>query len=199
MSCVVAGKTSARDVAYSLAILVSEIADGAYANKVISFSSRAKYFDLSNCSSLRNKYNILLRNSIVDDTNIQSVFQLILDTATGHKLTDDDIVKRVIIISDMQFNEAQSGKTNFDVIDSSFKKYGYTRPQLVFWNLDGKFQDSPVTIDTTGTVLISGFSPMVLKYLQDGTDITPWSIVLNTLNAERYKDVRDALGVSEIA
>lgn len=43
-------------------------------------------------------------------------------------------------------------------------KVGYEMPTLVFWNVNSRNTQTPVTINDKGVVLISGCSPVVLKY-----------------------------------
>ena len=89
--------------------------------------------------------------------------------------------KRLFIISDMQFNEIEyrsaGVKTNFEVIEQKYKDAGYTRPQIVFWNVNGSSTDFPVTVDDQGTALISGFSPSVMKAVVNGKDFSPSTIL----------------------
>jgi hypothetical protein len=50
-----------------------------------------------------------------------------------------------------------------------------------------------VTLDDSGTLLISGFSPSILKYIMEGTEISTWNILLEIINSDRYKKITEIL------
>jgi len=59
-------------------------------------------------------------------------------------------------------------------------------PKLVFWNLNGREGNSPVTIHDSGTALVSGFSPAILKSILSAKTVTPVDIMLETVMNPRY-------------
>lgn len=181
-------------VALALGILISECVIQPFTNNVITFHDKPTNVNIE-ASSLFEKLRKLQRAPWGMSTNIQAVFDLLLDAAKINKLPNENMIKQVFIVSDMQFNIACPGNmlTNFETARLKFKSAGYDLPQLVFWNVNGKFNEYPVTIDETGTILISGFSQSVLKYIIEGQEVTPWGILLNTINSERYKKIRDIL------
>ena len=127
-------------------------------------------------------------------TNFQAAFDLILQTAVRFKLTQEQLPEVVLVLSDMEFDYAESGgwhskgsKTNFEVVDAKFKAAGYARPGLVFWNLNSRTETVPVRMDESGTALVSGFSPSILKsLLANPLEMNPLEIVLGTINNPRY-------------
>lgn len=87
MTTSVSGKVSALDVANALAIYFAERSSGQFKDKYITFSERPQLVDLSRGKSLRDKIKIALSHDEVANTNIEAVFDLILDTAIeNHKL-----------------------------------------------------------------------------------------------------------------
>jgi hypothetical protein len=178
-------------VAVSLALLLSEITSAPFDNKVITFSERPVFFNAIG-NSLYDRIKKLKNAPWGMNTNLQAVFQLILRTADFNRTSKENMPKRIIIISDMQFDQAchKNHVTNFQQIDQEYHRYGYERPQIVFWNVNGTFKNFPVQIHDTGAVLISGFNAQIIKYLLDDKDITPWNIVMNTLSNERYERLR---------
>ena len=89
----------------------------------------------------------------------------------------------------MQFDKSSSSKTNFQLIEEKYAKYGYTRPQIIFWNLNGSTNDFPVSVDDNNTALISGYSPSIIKYIINGTKFSPYSILRDTIDDSRYKPI----------
>lgn len=120
-------------------------------------------------------------------TDFVAVFQdLILPMAVENRLTQDQMVKRVIVFSDMQFNSAlptqgPSWSSSFKRIQKRFREAGYEMPQLVFWNLAGgrpgysgdphadAVAPKPVVSTQEGTAIVSGYSQGMLKvFLEKG-------------------------------
>jgi hypothetical protein len=95
---------------------------------------------------------------------------------------------KILILSDMQFNQ---GTKKVDLgaqsmIESMYEEAGYTIPDIIYWNLNAEGGNFPVEFDKEGTALVSGFSPSILKSLLGGKDMTPESILMDTVNDERY-------------
>ena len=95
----------------------------------------------------------------------------------------------------MQFNKIDwdGSLTNFEAIDAMYSRSKYTRPQIVFWNVNGSSTDFPVTAGQHGTVLVAGSSPSTLRAIINGTDFTPGGIMRETLNSDRYDCIRTVL------
>jgi hypothetical protein len=73
------------------------------------------------------------------------------------------------------------------MIERKFEAAGYSVPQIVFWNLHSH-DNVPVTADKSGTALVSGFSPSIMKSLlsADMDQFTPEGIMLKTVMVDRY-------------
>ena len=92
----------------------------------------------------------------------------------------------------MNFNNAcnDNSKSNFDVLDNMFRRAGYVRPQIVFWNVNGKIESVPTGCDESGVSLISGFSIDILKAVLGDKVITPSETMHAALDVERYAGIR---------
>lgn len=182
--------TTASDVAIGLSIYTSERLPEPYKDKVITFSHSPTYMDLSGYTSLRGKVSHIINNRIVEDTNIEAVFNLILATAVENNLTQEEMIDNVLVISDMEFNSCQVGtrwgETLFDTIERRYRENGYELPNLVFWNVNSRTNIIP-KIDK-GVKLLSGFSPAVLKQLSS-LGSTPWESLKELLDSPRYQEV----------
>lgn len=198
MFCNVGSKVTALDVANALAIYFAERSSGQFKDTYITFSERPQIVDLSNGKSLGEKIEIALRHNEVANTNIEAVFDLILKTAINKNMTQDDLPKNILIISDMEFDscaKSNSGKLNqklFDVFADRYAEYGYKLPRLVFWNVNSRTGTIPVKENDLGVALVSGFSPAIVKMvLSNKTD--PFECLVEQLNTERYQPVEDAV------
>ena len=199
-------KVSALDVANALAIYFAERSSGQFKDKYITFSERPQLVDLSHGKSLRDKIKIALSHDEVANTNIEAVFDLILDTAIKNRMSQDDIPQNILIISDMEFdgcavsNSYRGGYGRnkgvdsrlFQVITKRYEDAGYKLPRLVFWNVNSRTGTIPVIENDLGVALVSGFSTNIVKMVMSGqTD--PYECLLETLNTERYAPIEEAL------
>lgn len=181
------------DVAVSLGLIISEVVEGPFHGQAITFNSVPQFCVIPD-GNLQTRYERMSKMPWGGSTNIEGTFKLILNRATECKLAQEDMPKRLIIISDMQFNAIEGiYRTNMEQIDKLYDQYNYKRPQIVFWNVNGSSNDFPVTVNHDNTVMLSGFSPSILKSLLQGTDFNPLSILRTTLDDKRYDAVREAL------
>lgn len=203
MTCTVDNKSrvTALEVANALAIYFAEHSSGDFKDKYITFSHRPQLVDFSKCKTLHEKLMTAFAHNEIADTNIEKVFDLILTTAIKGNMSQEDIPQNVLIISDMEFNSCarcDSGSYGrptqklFDVIAQKYARAGYKMPRLVFWNVNSRTGTIPVKENELGVTLVSGFSVNVAKMVMSGkTD--PFECLLETLNAERYAPVEEAL------
>ncbi|PWA46614.1 hypothetical protein CTI12_AA507080 [Artemisia annua] len=65
------------------------------------------------------------------NTNFQSVFDRMLEVSIENKLSEDDMVKRVFVFSDMEFDQASSRpwETDYEAIQRKFRSHGYAMCQ----------------------------------------------------------------------
>ena len=123
------------------------------------------------------------------NTNIQAVFDLVLTSAINNNLTREDLPDYIIILSDMEFDEPDiwGNRTNFEVIKKKFKACGFEMPTLVFWNLNGRIWNVPVTANEKWVLLVSWYSPAIMKSVLSSKVVTPYDIMKETLDLPRYK------------
>jgi hypothetical protein len=127
-------------------------------------------------------------------TNIQATFELILNLAKKNNSPQEDMPEIVVILSDMQFNQASGDHFNESALDMIKRKYaeaGYKCPGLVFWNLNGEYGNSPSSKEEQGVVMVSGFSPTIMKAVLacDFDKISPEAMMLEVLMSDRYAEV----------
>lgn len=181
------------DNAVSLGLIVSSVVTGEFHNHVISFADNPKFLKLED-GTITDRYRQIQSLEVGYSTDIQKVFDLILNRGKEAGLTDDDMPEKIFIVSDMQFNDCSiTGQTNFEEIDRKYNESNFKRPQIVFWNVNGQITDFPVSVDDNGTCLISGFSPSILNSILNSSDFSSVGILRTELDSERYKRVRMAL------
>ena len=179
-------------VAEGLAIYTSEKLAGAFKNNFITFSTRPQLVTLPEHGTLRDKVVEYHNYSIVSSTNIERVFDLILNTAVKNKTPQAELPSKIIIISDMEFNTctADAGVSNFEHAKNKFNEHGYELPSLVFWNVNASGSNVPVRFNEQGVALVSGFSTNVLTTVLGGEITSPEQMMLNVLNKPEYDFVK---------
>lgn len=186
-SVAVSGSVTAMDVSISLGLYLSERMGGAFKDKFITFSANPKMESVS--GTLRQRYLQMSQSEWGMNTNIQKVFNLILNSAVKHSVSQSEMPTTLLILSDMEFDActgpAMSAST-MQMIEDAYRVAGYTIPKIVFWNLNGRSGNSPVTYNKTGAALVSGFSPSIVKSVLGAKNITPHQVMLDTVMITRY-------------
>jgi hypothetical protein len=175
-------------VALSLGLYFAQRNKGRFGGYFITFSSRPQLVRIPD-GSLWQVLQHMGRAGWEMNTDLQAVFDLILFTAQRNNVPDEELPRKIYIISDMQFDGCCRHRTNFQVIAAKYAQAGYTMPKLVFWNVRAG-EDQPVTRDEQGTYLVSGCSPSILKYAMNCESVTPYSLMLEVLNSPRYSVVK---------
>lgn len=197
MTISVGGKTTALDVANALAIYTSEHNDGIYRNKYITFSNRPQFVEFGDDDSLEQKLKIARQHNEVANTNIEAVFDLILYVAIQNNIPKDEMIKNILIISDMEFDSAQRHWSNdvkvlsqslFNIIKQKYVDAGYDLPKLIFWNVNSRTKTIPLVENELGVTLVSGFSQNVLKMVMSNK-YNPYEVLIETITSERYDKV----------
>lgn len=179
------------EVAHALGIYCGDHNTGPFKNKMITFSESPKYLEWKEDDTLAAKLSIAFNHSEVANTNIEKVFQLILNTAIKNHCKQEEIPGTILIISDCEFDEQTSGRTDQTLFGNLAKRYevaGYKLPRLAFINLCSRSKTIPIQENENGVILMSGFSVQMVKMLYSGkTD--PYEVLCETLNSERYKPI----------
>lgn len=183
------GTTTCMDVAIALGLYISEKNEGPFKDAFITFSESPSLQYLQ--GNLVERFNQLESSNWGMSTDLEAVFKLILDKAVGSKLQESEMPNQILILSDMQFNQAidDHNFSAMDMIKSEYQKHGYELPEIIFWNLQSRGRDIPVRFDEAGTALISGFSPAIMTSILNGSGITPVMIMDETLNKQRYSKI----------
>ncbi|KAL6603082.1 hypothetical protein ACP70R_043443 [Stipagrostis hirtigluma subsp. patula] len=180
------------DVCVALGLLISELSDEPWRHRVITFSAQPQLHQITG-KTLREKTDFIRRMHWMLNTDFQAVFDKLLSVAVAGNLPPERMVKRVIVFSDMEFDEASSRpwETDYEAITRKFTEAGYgdAVPEIVFWNLrDSK--SVPVTAAQKGVALVSGFSKNMVKLFLDGDGIvSPRAIMEKAISGPEYQEL----------
>lgn len=174
-------------VSVSLALYFAERNHGPFKDCFITFSDKPKIQKVIG-RDLKQRMKNLERSEWGISTNLQAVFDLILGSAVKNNIGQENMPETIYIISDMEFDSCVRGVTNFESIKNKYEKYGYKKPNVVFWNVDSKTNNLPVRKNESDVALVSGLSPSVFKLAVE--NVTPEQFMYNVINSERYSKIK---------
>jgi len=178
--------------------------------RVLTFSSMPDWINLDQCDNFCEMVSKVKTAHWGMNTNFYAAFDKILqayvDSNIDPEKTED---MSLVILSDMQIdyasNDFSSMNSMFDVMEAKFANAGinsrfktpYKLPTIIFWNLR-LTNGFPNTAYTKNTVMISGFSPVVLNLLVDNginglKEFDPWSMFLKIINNNRYNSFDETI------
>jgi hypothetical protein len=157
----------------ALSILIAQVTEPPFHNSIITFSHAPTFIDLT--GSTLSDHMARITDGMGYNTNFIAVFRLILGRAVAAHLAPEEMVKQIFVFSDMEFDVAERGcpdpyATHFEIVQSEFNAAGYELPEIVFWNLAGVGgrRAAPVTKETKGACLVSGYCAAMVKVFLDG-------------------------------
>ena len=209
MTTRVSGELTALEVCNALGIYCAEHCTGPFNNKCITFSANPQYIDMTKAKSLAEKLNIMYKHDEVANTNLEAVFDLVLETATRNNLKQEDI-PTLVILSDMKVDQGcdfgcsgnyWSRPSNYNAhkqalmerIRQRWNAAGYKLPRLIWWNIASRTGTVPMQQNPeTGMILCSGYSQSQFKMIASNkTD--PYEVILEALDAPRYAKIGELI------
>lgn len=176
-------------VALSLGLYFAERNKGLFHNYFIEFSRDARLIEIKG-ETFADRLRYIASFSQIADTNIESVFNLILTAAVTHRIPQEEMPATLYIISDMEFNSCVSNAemTNFENAKRKYAHFGYKLPNVVFWNVQSRNRQQPVTMNEQGVALVSGCTPRLFSMVASG-NIDPYSVMMDVIGSERYAKI----------
>lgn len=176
-------------VALSLGLYFGECNTGIFHNHFIEFSSRPQLIEIKG-KTFAERLEYLCTFNEVADTNVEAVFDLILDAAVRNNVPQEELPETLYLISDMEFNACvrNASVSNFASAKRRFAEHGYRLPQIVFWNVASRNSNQPVTKNEQGVALVSGCTPRLFSMVASG-DLSPYSVMMDIIESERYAKI----------
>jgi hypothetical protein len=205
-------------VSLALGLLISEINDSSFRDRILTFDSTPSWVSFEGKTTLKEKIEHLESNNVGKglSTNFEAACRMILDKMVEAKIAPGEEPEDLLVLTDMGWDQA-SGKhpldwdnprdrekeetkkwaTHVTLLKEAFKAEGeklwgegkgWKMPRIVIWNLRAEFKDYHTTAQEEGVVLLSGWSPSVLKSLQN--NMTPLDCFYEILNDPKYDVVR---------
>ena len=172
-------------VAQSLGIYFAEHNRGAFRNHFITFSALPKLVEVRG-RDIVEKVRYCMSFNDCSNTDLEKVFDLLLRTAVKNRVPQEEMPAKLYIISDMEFDCcSHAGMTNFRSAEKMFAAFGYVLPQVVFWNVQSRNRQQPVTKNEQGVSLVSGCNAQIFSMLKNDS-LDPYHFMMQILTAERY-------------
>lgn len=173
--------------AVGLALYFAERNKGAYKDLFMTFSHNPRFVNISG-NTLKERLSKIVAE--VANTDLEKAFKLILEVAIKENVPQEEMPKSLIIISDMQFDQAQSygtmTDTHFDKMRKLFSDNGYEMPMVIFWNVEDRRDTFQVGKNDQNVILVSGQSVSTFKNVLGSIGLSPYEHMLRTLNDSQY-------------
>ena len=176
-------------VALSLGLYMAEHNKGAFKNQFIEFSAKPQLIDIKG-ETFDARLRYVASFNEVANTNLEAVFDLILDAAVKNHVPQSELPAKLVIISDMEFDSCVEGGslTNFNSAKKKYTAHGYELPQVVFWNVASRHRQQPVTQNEQGVALVSGVTPRIFSMIAGG-ELSPYKFMMEVIGSERYAKI----------
>ena len=192
------------DVANSLALYFAPKLRGPLKDTYLTFSRNPQLVDLSRASTLRDRLALCLEHNECENTDIAKAFDLVLQLAVQHHMSQEDIPSNILVLSDMEFDDAVECRdshgrylpkeTVMDIVARRWAEAGYKFPRLVFWNICNRSGAIPMIHNENGVALVSGFSPVIASMLFSGK-LDPEGVLMEKLMSPRYDAIGEQLAL----
>lgn len=178
------------EVGMALTLTFAHLNEGKFKGMFIPFSKTARFVEITG-ETLVEQLQCIKNTGEVANTDFQAVFDLILSNYKMWNVPIEEQIERLFVITDGQWDSmsTNSSKTHFEIIDKKFKRLGYKRPDIIFWNVSAGKIDFPTLADQKGVSLVSGYSSDIMKLFIDGNDISPYEIMRKAIDNERYNSI----------
>ncbi len=188
----VSGSMMGRPMATSigLALYFAEHNRGAYHDLFMTFSGSPEIVSVKG-QTLQQKLASIAKAKWGMNTDLYSAFDRILQLALQNRVRKEDMVKSIIVISDMEIDQCGNRDwTFYDQMRDKYRKNGYEIPNVIFWNVNSRHDVFHADSHRKGVQLCSGQSAAVFKQMLSCIGLTPLEAMKQVINSERYEAIR---------
>lgn len=174
-----------------LAIYFAERNKGDYHNSYMTFTNKPHFINIKEGATLLENVKTVASTDIGYNTNLEAAFDYILKTAINNHISNEDMPKGLIVISDMEIDKYMR-YNNWDFLEMmeyKFNTAGYEMPKIILWNVAAR-QDTYLS-QNPNVIYVSGSSPSVFKsFIGALNGETAYDVMLKTLNDKMYDCVQ---------
>ena len=191
------------NAAVSMGAYIAERGKGPFQNHFITFSDTPQLVKFEGVD-IYDKFRRARQADWGGSTNIEAVFDLLLQTGRRNHVRPEDMPRTIYIFSDMEFNDCVSTNTihsdgwygcsriNKNQINTvieeqmqKWKQYVYKAPRVIFWNLRAAQDNIPAIGE--GFSYISGYSMSGIEAVLSGKD--GYDLMMDVLNKDKYASI----------
>jgi hypothetical protein len=185
----VSGSMSGRpmDTSVGLATYFAHRNKGDYHNLYMTFTDQPHFIELREGATLAECIAKVMATDVGYNTNLEAAFNYILKHAVTNGVSNDELPKALVVISDMEIDRyMRQNKMDFvDAMKAKFARYGYTLPKLIMWNVEAR--NDTVLSKQEDVLLVSGQAASTFRELCGNLDgKTAWDLMLETLGNKMY-------------
>jgi hypothetical protein len=185
----VSGSMSGRpmDTSIGLATYFAQRNKGDYHNLYMTFTDQPHFIELRERATLAECVYRVMRTDVGYNTNLEAAFDYILKHAVNNGVSNDELPKALVVISDMEIDRyMRQNRMDFvDAMKAKFARHGYTLPKLILWNVEAR-NDTFLT-KQEGVICVGGQSASTFRELCGNLDgKTTWDIMCETLGNKMY-------------
>ena len=189
----VSGSMDGRPIMTSigLAIYFAERNKGDYHNTYMTFTNEPHFINIKEGATLLENVKTVAKTDVGYNTNLEAAFDYILSNAIYNNVSNEDMPKALIVISDMEIDRYMSrcGLGFVDTMKEKFNVAGYEMPKIILWNVEAR-QDTYLS-QNPDVIYVSGSSPSVFKsFIGALNGETAYDVMLKTLNDKMYDCVQ---------
>ena len=174
-----------------LAIYFAERNKGDYHNIYMTFTNEPHFINIKEGATLLENVKTVANTDVGYNTNLEAAFDYILSNAIYNNVSNEDMPKALIVISDMEIDRYMSG-CGLGLVDTMKEKFnvaGYEMPKIILWNVEAR-QDTYLS-QNPDVIYVSGSSPSVFKsFIGALNGETAYDVMLKTLNDKMYDCVQ---------
>jgi hypothetical protein len=189
----VSGSMSGRpmETSVGLATYFAQRNNGDYHNLYMTFTDRPHFIELTEGATLAKCIQQVMYTDVGYNTNLEAAFNEILAHAVRNGVSNKDMPKALVVISDMEIDRyMRTHSMDFvDAMRAKFARHGYVLPKLICWNVQAR-NDTFLT-KQEGVLMVSGQAASTFRELCGNLDgKTAWDLMLETLGNKMYDCVR---------
>ena len=181
------------DTSTSLAVYFAERNKGAYHNLFMTFTDVPRFCDITGATDAYEKLRKAYTSPVGYNTNLEAAFDLVLNTALRNQISQEEMPKAIIVISDMEIDyilhrDLSRPDDFFSQMEARFQRAGYEMPKLVCWNVEAR--NDTFLSQNPNLIYVSGNSPSSFKELTSALNgKTSWDFMKETLDNPIYNCV----------
>ncbi|MCR4585586.1 MAG: DUF2828 family protein [Lachnospiraceae bacterium] len=188
----VSGSMAGRPMASSLglALYFAEHNRGDYHGLFMAFSGESQICRVKG-ETLQQKLSSIANSKWNMNTNLRAAFERVLELAVQNRTPAEDMVKSLIVISDMEIDRCgDKSWTFYDKMRERYRMAGYEIPNVVFWNVNSRHDIFHADSTRKGVQLCSGQSAATFKQLMNCIGLSPVEAMRQVIESGRYDAIR---------